>query len=433
MITKPQQQRQTTPSSFEGTIPYVQRPKQQPNVYATPPPEVVPIHAMPPALRQALLSQQQQNPHAVPPQMHGRIIPGQNQPFVIQGLPPPVFAPFAAPKPTVQAGNMDDLFKKFVSAPPTRSTPPAPLLTLPVTTDQPPQFYNPQETPIFEPTEQINVGKTTTTQLEKNEHPEQQEKEEDALPGQLERTRAGDLAIGIDLGTTYSVVGVFRNGQVEILTNEHGNRTTPSCVAFTGDDCEERLAGESAQSQAASNPTRTIYEAKRLIGRKFSDQEVQEDIKHWPFKVVENENGNASIQISDKCIFTPEEISSVVLGKLKQTAERHLNRPVTRAVITCPAYFNDSQRQATIDAATIAGLEVLRIINEPTAAAIAYGLNGSSNTSHGTKKKNGTNILVFDLGGGTMDVSYLHLADGVFTVKATAGNCHLGKSDTLPR
>lgn len=278
------------------------------------------------------------------------------------------------------------------------------------------QFYNPPDTAVFSD-QQISAPEQGG--------PRSPQEVEPPLPGEIEKTKDGDLAIGIDLGTTYSVVGVFRDGKVEIITNEHGNRTTPSCVAFTPEG--ERLVGESAKSQAASNAQRTVFDAKRLIGRKFSDTEVQDDMKHWPFQVVENEKGNPLIRIgtddNDTRDFAPEEISAMVLGKLKQTAERYLNQPVTRAVITCPAYFNDSQRQATIDAATIAGLDVLRIINEPTAASIAYGLNSTRGGG------GGANILVFDLGGGTMDVSFLNLAHGVFTVKATGGNCHLGGCD----
>ena len=228
-------------------------------------------------------------------------------------------------------------------------------------------------------------------------------------------------AIGIDLGTTYSCVGIFEHGKVEILANDQGNRTTPSYVAFTD---TERLIGDAAKNQVAMNPSNTIFDAKRLIGRNFEDPTIQKDMKHWPFKVI-SDSGKPKLQVEYKYEnknFTPEEISSMVLTKMKETAEAHLGQQVRDAVITVPAYFNDSQRQATKDAGAIAGLNVLRIINEPTAAAIAYGLD---------KKKRGkeTNVLIFDLGGGTFDVSILTLDDGIFEVKATAGDTHLGGED----
>src|SRR3989338_8449262 len=226
-------------------------------------------------------------------------------------------------------------------------------------------------------------------------------------------------AIGIDLGTTYSCVAVMQQDTVEIIPNDQGNRTTPSYVAFTDD---ERLIGDAAKNQVAMNPHNTVFDAKRLIGRKFSDTSVQSDMKHWPFKVITKGDDKPYIQVEykgEEHIFTPEQVSSMVLTKMKDIAEQFLGKSVKKAVVTVPAYFNDSQRQATKDAGAIAGLEVLRIINEPTAAAIAYGLN----------KKGERNVLIFDLGGGTFDVSILNIDDGVFEVKATAGDTHLGGED----
>ena len=228
------------------------------------------------------------------------------------------------------------------------------------------------------------------------------------------------VAIGIDLGTTYSCVGWWKDNRCEIVANDQGNRTTPSYVAF---NTNERLIGDGAKNQASMNPENTIFDAKRLIGRKFSDSILQADLKQFPFKVIDDGNDKPIIQVEYRGEikkYHPEEISSMVLTKMKETAESYIGEEVKDAVITVPAYFNDSQRQATKDAGQIAGLNVLRIINEPTAAAIAYGLDNKSEEK---------NVLIFDLGGGTFDVSLLNIDDGIFEVKATAGDTHLGGED----
>merc|ERR1711963_717781 len=251
------------------------------------------------------------------------------------------------------------------------------------------------------------IKQATTTKI-------QQEENNNTVP------MGRKTAIGIDLGTTYSCVGVWQHGKVEIIANDQGNRTTPSYVAFTDN---ERLIGDAAKNQVAMNPENTVFDAKRLIGRRYDDPCVASDMKHWPFNVV-NDGGKPKIRVEykgEQKTFFPEEISSMVLTKMKDTSEAYLGKTVTDAVVTVPAYFNDSQRQATKDAGTISGLNVLRIINEPTAAAIAYGLD---------KKVGGErNVLIFDLGGGTFDVSILTIEDGIFEVKSTNGDTHLGGED----
>merc|ERR1719201_2480401 len=224
--------------------------------------------------------------------------------------------------------------------------------------------------------------------------------------------------IGIDLGTTYSCVGIYKNGRVEIIPNDQGNRITPSYVAFTED---ERLIGEAAKNQATINPSQTLFDVKRLIGRRYDEKSVQSDKKLLPYDILEKQ-GKPMISVKvkgEKKTLAPEEVSSMVLTKMKETAEAYLGKEVKHAVITVPAYFNDAQRQSTKDAGTIAGLNVMRIINEPTAAAIAYGLD----------KKAEKNIIVYDLGGGTFDVSLLTIDNGVFEVVATAGDTQLGGED----
>jgi heat shock 70kDa protein 1/2/6/8 len=230
----------------------------------------------------------------------------------------------------------------------------------------------------------------------------------------------GKTAIGIDLGTTYSAVGVYKNGKVEIIANTQGNRTTPSFVAFTDD---ERLIGDAAKNQVSLNTANTVFDAKRLIGKKFSDPSVQSDLKHFSFKVKAGANEKCLIQVTykgEEKTFHPEEISAMVMTEMTEIASSYLGEVITDVVVTVPAYFNDSQRQATKDAAAIAGLNVLRIINEPTAASLAYGLD---------KNAKNHNVLIFDCGGGTFDLSILNIDDGVFEVLSTAGNTHLGGED----
>lgn len=227
-------------------------------------------------------------------------------------------------------------------------------------------------------------------------------------------------AIGIDLGTTYSCVGVWQNGRVEIIANDQGNRTTPSYVAFTS---SERFVGDAAKNQANTNPKNTVYDAKRLIGRKFTDKDVQQDMKHFSFDVIPDEKDRPKISIEamgDQKQFYPEEVSAMVLGYMKQISESYLGHEVKECVVTCPAYFNDSQRQSTKDACAIAGMKCLRLLNEPTAAALCYGLD---------KVSSERNILVFDCGGGTFDVTVLSVDNGVFEVLSTNGDVHLGGED----
>jgi heat shock protein 5 len=243
--------------------------------------------------------------------------------------------------------------------------------------------------------------------------------EEEATPTENKKDDLGTV-IGIDLGTTYSCVGIFKNGRVEIIANDQGNRITPSYVAFTAEG--ERLIGDAAKNQLTSNPENTVFDAKRLIGRTWDDPTVASDAKYFPFKIVEkNQKPHIQVAIGEtQKVFAAEEISAMVLTKMKETAEAYLGKPVKNAVVTVPAYFNDAQRQATKDAGAISGLNVLRIINEPTAAAIAYGLD---------KTDKEQNILVFDLGGGTFDVTLLTIDQGVFEVLSTNGDTHLGGED----
>jgi len=255
----------------------------------------------------------------------------------------------------------------------------------------------------------------------------QEDQHDEAIDESTMKAEKKEWAIGIDLGTTYSCVGVFRNNEVEIIANDQGNRTTPSYVAWND---EERLLGDAAKNQVANNPSNTVFDAKRLMGRKFAEPIVQADMKLWPFKVVSDGSRDDKPLIEvyyqgHVKKYHPEEISSMVLVKMKQTAEAFLGSRVRNAVVTVPAYFNDSQRQATKDAGEIAGLNVMRIVNEPTAAAIAYGLDDK--TKKGADEE--THILIFDMGGGTFDVSILTIQDTVFEVKATAGDPHLGGED----
>ena len=248
------------------------------------------------------------------------------------------------------------------------------------------------------------------------------------MPAASAAPTGGDAGtvIGIDLGTTYSCVGVYRNGRVEIIANDQGNRIPPSWVAFA--DGGERLIGEAAKNQAAANPERTIYDAKRLIGRDFANAVVQRDIKLLPYSVVDRK-GKPHIQVRGKAgdvrVFSPEEVSAMVLAKMKETAEAYLGEKVKHAVVTVPAYFNDSQRQATLDAGLIAGLNVTRISTEPSAAAIAYGLDNTSVSGDAIAKT----VLTFDFGGGTLDISVINIDKGTFAVKATSGDTHLGGED----
>ncbi|KAK0751482.1 heat shock protein 70 family [Schizothecium vesticola] len=231
-----------------------------------------------------------------------------------------------------------------------------------------------------------------------------------------------DGAVGIDLGTTYSCVAIYEGTNVEIIANEQGSFTTPSFVSFTD---EERLIGEAAKNQAAMNPRNTVFDVKRLIGRRYEDPIVKKDQESWPFKVIDDGNGNPKVEVQylgSTHSFSPQEISAMVLTKMKEVAEQKIGKKVEKAVITVPAYFNDNQRQATKDAGAISGLNVLRIINEPTAAAIAYGLGSGKSAKE-------RNVLIYDLGGGTFDVSLLNIQGGVFTVRATAGDTHLGGQD----
>jgi len=270
--------------------------------------------------------------------------------------------------------------------------------------------------------------------LQKMKEDIQKKKEAEELIAEQKEHKPEDTVIGIDLGTTYSCVAVWKDGQVNIIANSEGERTTPSYVAFTGD---ERLIGAPAKQQAVSNATNTVYDAKRMIGRSFKDQALIDDVKRFPFKVTEGSNGEPVIEVEyqkETKSFSPQEVSSMILSRMKSTAETFLGHPITKSVITVPAYFNDQQRTATKDAGAIAGMEVKRIINEPTAAALAYGLDRADTAAEEgaeaeAEAKAANNVLIFDLGGGTFDVSVLTIDGGIFEVKATGGDTHLGGED----
>lgn len=386
--------------------------------YNEPPPEVVTVNSMPPAYRQAMMARMQAEKEAAQNKAVDWKPRPKNPKEAVEWKPRSRVETLAA-SPQQQPQNQPLTERVVVEWRPRQNVQnTAPHIVRPPNPSprivEPDAEYPPLMT--FEMPPELKSAVTETRVEEENVKAKDEEAEGGAPLVTLKKD--DDWAIGIDLGTTFSCVGVFRNGAVEIICNDFGNRTTPSCVAFLANG--ERLVGEAAVSQAAGNATRTIFDAKRLIGRKLEDSTIQGDLCHFPFRVVASDEGNACVAIDDDNVKTPEEISAMVLAKMKSIAEAHLGCPVRKAVITVPAYFNDSQRQATKDAGAIAGLEVLRIINEPTAAAIAYGLD---------KKLADANILIFDLGGGTFDVSILNLSGGIFTVLATGGNTHLGGED----